>query len=181
MYRIGQKEEVEIVRLFTEGTYQEIHKANMVSKANLMFSAFQVLKDAEDEMRHSSSREEMAMNAFGICRAGVVTRSTWKARKRMQRREPTARKPTWSAGDGLAERLHGRHNERSVIKGVRNDARLETWYLLLQPSQGSTGSSRSAYETGQEHFNQAYYPDLHFTRSTASPTEAIDRPGLFSS
>jgi hypothetical protein len=39
---------MEIVRLFTESTYQEIYEHHMVSKASSMFAAFQSLKEAVD-------------------------------------------------------------------------------------------------------------------------------------
>ena len=62
---------MEIVRLFTESTYQEIYEHHMVSKASSMFAAFQSLKEAVDQVETSASREEMAMSAFGICRRRV--------------------------------------------------------------------------------------------------------------
>ena len=71
VYRIGQRGQVEIVRLFTEKTYQEIHEYHMVSKASSMFAAFQSLKNAVDQVDKSVSREDMAMSAFGICRRRV--------------------------------------------------------------------------------------------------------------
>lgn len=54
VYRIGQREEVEIVRLFTENTYQEIHEHHMVSKASSIFAAFQSLKEAQDQVDASA-------------------------------------------------------------------------------------------------------------------------------
>ena len=60
----------------------------MVSKASSMFAAFQSLKEAQDEVDASVSREDMAMSAFGICRRRV--RFTEKiSSAKMQARERT--------------------------------------------------------------------------------------------
>jgi hypothetical protein len=73
IYRIGQTEKVEIVRLFTEDTYQELHEFFMLNKANSMFAAFQALQDASDrvEGRDQKSAAEIAMGAFGMFRGRV--------------------------------------------------------------------------------------------------------------
>jgi len=70
VYRIGQEQEVEIVRLFTEGTYQELHEAGMIKKANSMFAAFGELQSASEglEDREKMATEEIAKGAFGIVR-----------------------------------------------------------------------------------------------------------------
>ena len=63
-------------------------KHHMVSKASSMFAAFQSLKEAQDEVDASVSREDMAMSAFGICRRRV--RFTEKiSSAKMQARERT--------------------------------------------------------------------------------------------
>ncbi|KAI4677412.1 uncharacterized protein J4E84_009097 [Alternaria hordeiaustralica] len=73
VYRFGQEEEVEIVRLFTEGTYQELHEAGMIKKANSMFAAFGELQSASEglEDREKMTTEEIAKGVFGIVRDRV--------------------------------------------------------------------------------------------------------------
>ncbi|KAI4671442.1 uncharacterized protein J4E88_009107 [Alternaria novae-zelandiae] len=73
VYRIGQEQEVEIVRLFTEGTYQELHEAGMIKKANSMFAAFGELQSASESLedREIMTTEEIAKGAFGIVRDRV--------------------------------------------------------------------------------------------------------------
>ncbi|KAI4667188.1 uncharacterized protein J4E79_001873 [Alternaria viburni] len=67
------QEEVEIVRLFTEGTYQELHEAGMIKKANSMFAAFGELQSASESLedRENMTTEEIAKGAFGIVRDRV--------------------------------------------------------------------------------------------------------------
>ena len=62
---------MEIVQLFTENTYQEIHEHHMVSKASSIFAAFQSLKEAQDQVDASADMGDMAMGAFGIYRRRV--------------------------------------------------------------------------------------------------------------
>lgn len=73
VYRIGQTEEVEIIRLFTKGTYQELHEFFMLQKANLIFAAFSALQEASDMVddRESLSPTAIALRAFGIFRSRV--------------------------------------------------------------------------------------------------------------
>lgn len=68
VYRTGQEQEVEIVRLFTEGTYQELHGAGMIKKASSMFAAFGELQSASEdtENREGMTSEDGARGAFGI-------------------------------------------------------------------------------------------------------------------
>ncbi|KAH3918313.1 hypothetical protein HBI56_142340 [Parastagonospora nodorum] len=76
VYRIGQELEVEIIRLFTEGTYQELHEYFMPRKAKAMFAAFKELQVAGQEAAEvtSSSQDEgeVAMAVFGIFRRRVL-------------------------------------------------------------------------------------------------------------
>ena len=73
VYRFGQEQAVEIVRLFTEGTYQELHEAGMIKKANSVFAAFGELQSASEglEDREKMMTEEIAKCAFGIVRDRV--------------------------------------------------------------------------------------------------------------
>jgi hypothetical protein len=76
VYRIGQEMEVEVTRLFTEGTYQELHEHFMLRKAKSMFAAFKELQIAGDEATEdgASSQDEIsiARAAFGIFRGRVL-------------------------------------------------------------------------------------------------------------
>jgi len=64
------------VRLFTEGTYQELHEAGMIKKANSMFAAFGELQSASEglEDREKMTTEEIAKGAFGMVRDRVRDR-----------------------------------------------------------------------------------------------------------
>jgi hypothetical protein len=76
VYRIGQELEVEIIRLFTEGTYQELHEFFMLRKAKAMFAAFKELQvagqEVADTIKSSQDEGEVAMAAFGIFRRRVL-------------------------------------------------------------------------------------------------------------
>jgi len=76
VHRFGQEQAVEIVRLFTEGTYQELHEAGMIMKAKSMFAAFGELQSASEglEDREKMTTEEIAKGAFGIVRDRVRDR-----------------------------------------------------------------------------------------------------------
>lgn len=73
VYRIGQTEPVEIIRLFTEGTYQELHEFFMLQKANTMFAAFEALQQASELVpgRETMTASEIALGAFGMYRGRV--------------------------------------------------------------------------------------------------------------
>ncbi|KAI4614180.1 hypothetical protein J4E80_006871 [Alternaria sp. BMP 0032] len=77
VYRFGQEQAVEIIRLFTEGTYQELHESGMLDKARNMFAAFGDLENASEEIegRAKMSSEEIARSAFGIFRKRVPSRN----------------------------------------------------------------------------------------------------------
>ncbi|KAH7096015.1 P-loop containing nucleoside triphosphate hydrolase protein [Paraphoma chrysanthemicola] len=73
VYRIGQELEVEILRLFTEDTYQEMHEFAMVKKADSMFAAFQQLTTDSQKIpgRDEMTPSEVALAAFGMYRGRV--------------------------------------------------------------------------------------------------------------
>jgi hypothetical protein len=73
IYRIGQTQEVEVIRLFTEGTYQEIHEHFMLQKVSPVFAAFQLLHEASSTLRGQGNMTStaLAMSAFGMIRGRV--------------------------------------------------------------------------------------------------------------
>jgi hypothetical protein len=75
IHRIGQKENVQVIRFFVEDTYQELHEFFMLRKANTMFAAYKELhtawKAAVDQSTADHTSEDIARGAFGIFRARV--------------------------------------------------------------------------------------------------------------
>ncbi|KAL1594626.1 hypothetical protein SLS60_010387 [Paraconiothyrium brasiliense] len=89
VYRIGQKEQVEIIRLFVEKTYQELHEFYMLKKASTMFEAFaelhrDVAKDSGGEA--DMPQENLAIKAFGMFRGRVQHLANLESSKRLAKK-----------------------------------------------------------------------------------------------
>ncbi|KAF2110730.1 P-loop containing nucleoside triphosphate hydrolase protein [Lophiotrema nucula] len=69
--RIGQSQPVDILRLFVEGTYQELQEACMLRKGAPMFAAYGALARARRELQESSSNlsaSDIMAGALGLWR-----------------------------------------------------------------------------------------------------------------
>ncbi|KAF2271632.1 uncharacterized protein EI97DRAFT_487125, partial [Westerdykella ornata] len=69
--RIGQSDPVQISRLCTLNTYQEVQEWAMLLKANTMFAAYRGLYEAYGEANDNGedyTEDEIARGAFGIFR-----------------------------------------------------------------------------------------------------------------
>lgn len=82
--RIGQQHKVEAIRLFAEGTYQELYEHYMLRKANTMFAAYKELHATRVRVDQlvCLSDEEMAMKAFSIWRLRMRDITQVEAAKR---------------------------------------------------------------------------------------------------
>jgi hypothetical protein len=72
-YCIDQNEEIDVLRLFTEGMFQEMHKFFRTQKTHTMSAAFIALNSpsARVEDQEIITSAEIAMAAFGIVRGRV--------------------------------------------------------------------------------------------------------------